>query len=79
MADVGVTARWRALTPGVEIASWRRELAGLAFTERDEDSSPSAHVTVAEEPVVPQHASGGRKAASASAQTIAPAQPRTPL
>jgi hypothetical protein len=29
MADVRVTARLRSLTPGVEIASWRRELAGL--------------------------------------------------
>ena len=28
MADVQVTARLRSLTPGVEIASWRRELAG---------------------------------------------------
>jgi hypothetical protein len=28
MADLRVTARLRSLTTGVEMASWRRELAG---------------------------------------------------
>jgi tetratricopeptide (TPR) repeat protein len=50
--------------------------ADLQRLKRDEDSSRSAHLMVAEEPVVPQHSSGSRKAASASAHTIAPAQPR---
>jgi len=48
----------------------------LQRLKRDEDSSRSAHLTVAEEPVVPQHSSGSRRAASASGQTIAPAQTR---
>ena len=48
----------------------------LQRLKRDEDSSRSAHLTVAEEPVVPQHSSGSRKPASISAHTIASAQPR---
>jgi eukaryotic-like serine/threonine-protein kinase len=48
--------------------------ADLQRLKRDEDSSRSAHLTAAEEPVVPQHSSGSRKAATASGQAVAPAQ-----
>jgi len=50
--------------------------ADLQRLKRDEDSSRSAHLIVAEEPAAaPQHSSGSRKAASASAHTVAPAEP----
>ena len=50
--------------------------ADLQRLKRDEDSSRSAHLTVAEEPAAPQHSSGSRKAASASSHAIAPAPAR---
>ena len=50
--------------------------ADLQRLKRDEDSSRSAHLTVAEEPLVPLQSSGSRKAASASAHSIAPAETR---